>query len=202
MLRESRAGELTERFDRALVYAHGVHRDQRRKGTAIPYVSHLLAVASLVLEDGGDEEEAIAALLHDAVEDGGGAARLEEIRSAFGARVAAIVEACSDADTHPKPPWRARKEHHLIRLRDADSSVLRVAAADKLHNLRCILSDWNSIGDELWKRFNAAREDQLWYYSELLAIFEARRPDGFLARELRSCLDSLRRIVEESGEPR
>ena len=199
MLSESGAGELTERFGRALVYAHEVHRGQRRKGTAVPYVSHLLGVASLVLEDGGDEDEAIAALLHDAVEDGGGLERLAEIREEFGDRAAAIVEACSDADTHPKPPWRARKEHHLARLRDADLPVLRVAAADKLHNLRSILADYDSIGDELWKRFNAPREDQLWYYSELVAIFEARRPAGFVIRELRACLDSLRRIV---GGPR
>jgi len=186
---------LTIRFDRALTYANDAHCDQCRKGTEIPYVSHLLAVASLVLEDGGDEDEAIAALLHDAVEDQGGSERLNDIRVQFGDRVAAIVESCSDTDIQPKPPWRQRKERYLLHLRDADPSALRVSAADKLHNLRCILSDWKSIGDQLWERFNATKEDLLWYYSELVKTFQLRKPSGFVTDELTLCLTLLRQIV-------
>jgi (p)ppGpp synthase/HD superfamily hydrolase len=112
---------LTDRFERALVYAHVVHGGHCRKGTTIPYVSHLLAVASLVLEDGGDEDEAMAALLHDAVEDRGGAERLKDIRARFGKRVANIVQSCSDTDVDPKPPWRERKIAYLAHLREADT---------------------------------------------------------------------------------
>ena len=191
---------LTSRFDRALVYAHDAHRGQIRKGTAIPYVSHLLAVVSLVLEDGGDEDEAIAALLHDAVEDQGGTARLDDIRDKFGNRVAGIVALCSDSVDQPKPPWRRRKELYLIHLRDADSSVLRVSAADKLHNLRCILADWKRIGDRLWDRFSARKEEQFWYYSELVKIFQTREPSGFIVEELGLCVTLLGQIIEADSE--
>ncbi len=187
---------LTDRFERALAYAHVAHGGHCRKGTKIPYISHLLAVASLVLEDGGDEDEAIAALLHDAVEDRGGAERLEDIRARFGKHVADIVESCSDTDVEPKPPWRERKEAYLAHLWKADSSTLRVSAADKLHNLRCILSDWNSIGEKLWDRFKAGKRDQLWYYSELSKIFQMRKPDGFVTRELGTLLNALRESVD------
>ena len=125
---------LTDRFDRAFAFARHLHRDQFRKGTAIPYTAHLLAVAALVLEDGGDEDQAVAALLHDAVEDHGGLGRLEEIRQLFGERVAEIVEGCSDSFTIPKPPWRERKERYIEHLRHADAGVRRVSLADKLHN--------------------------------------------------------------------
>ena len=123
---------LGPRSAEALVYAARLHAGQTRKASGTPYVAHLLGVASLVLEAGGDEEEAIAALLHDAVEDQGGAAVRQEIRQRFGDRVAAIVDGCSDAETVPKPPWRQRKERFLASLHEADAAVLRVAAADKL----------------------------------------------------------------------
>src|SRR6185503_9823772 len=138
MAEEAHGGLLSQRFESALVFAARLHGRQLRKGTCVPYVSHLLAVASLVLEDGGDEDEAIAALLHDAVEDQGGLPTLDRIRAEFGARVADIVLGCTDADSLPKPPWRERKERHLSHLRTAPDGVRRVSAADTLHNARAI----------------------------------------------------------------
>lgn len=174
---------LSPTFDYALVYAHRLHGHAIRKGTSIPYVSHLLAVAALVLEAGGDEETAIAALLHDAVEDGGGRPRLEDIRARFGERVARIVEECSDSFTEPKPPWPERRRAYLARLPAAPREALVVSAADKLHNARAILADYRAQGEGLWQRFNAPREDILWYYRELVAIFRDRGPAS-LAGEL------------------
>ena len=151
---------LTERFDNALQFAHGVHRSQPRKDTTIPYVSHLLSVAGLVLESGGDEDLAIAALLHDAVEDAedmSGEEMSDRIRAKFGDRVADIVDGCSDAKSSPgesKPPWRSRKEAYLEHLRSAPHDVLRVSIADKVHNARSIATDQDRFGEELWKRFS------------------------------------------------
>ncbi|HYA36028.1 MAG TPA: HD domain-containing protein [Candidatus Binataceae bacterium] len=187
---------MTDRFSEALVYAHEAHRSQFRKSTTIPYISHLMSVASLVLENGGDEDEAIAALLHDTAEDQGGAQRLDDIRTRFGGRVAKIVEACSDSLETPKPPWRKRKERYLAHLRTADSSVLRVSSADKLHNIRSILSDWKQIGDQVWKRFHAGKDDQLWYYTELLKTFQAGDAEPSLVEELSLCVTILRQIIE------
>jgi GTP pyrophosphokinase len=174
---------LTTRFDDALVYAAGLHRRQIRKGTRVPYIAHLLAVTSLVLEDGGDEDQAIAALLHDSVEDQGGMDTLEEIRKRFGERVARIVFACSDSTTTPKPPWRERKEKYLAHLADAPADVLRVSLADKVHNARSILGDLRQNGHAVWGRFNGGRAGTLWYYHELARIFQQVRPSP-LAAEL------------------
>ena len=164
-------GILTGRFDDAFLYARRLHAEQRRKGTRVPYVAHLLAVASLVLEVGGDENEAIAALLHDAVEDQGGEPVLEEIRRRFGGRVADIVAGCTDAWEEPKPPWRERKEAYIAHLGQASPSVLLVSCADKLHNVRSLIFDYGLVGDELWARFNAGRDDILWYYGALAERF-------------------------------
>jgi (p)ppGpp synthase/HD superfamily hydrolase len=156
----------------ALVYALQAHEGQVRKGTDIPYSSHLLGVCSLVMEDGGGETEAIAALLHDAAEDHGGRERLEDIRRRFGARVADIVEACTDTFEDTKPPWGERKEAFIERLgAETDEGVLRVELADKLHNARAILRDYRQIGDELWARFTADPDGILWYYRSLLDAF-------------------------------
>jgi (p)ppGpp synthase/HD superfamily hydrolase len=152
----------TTRFEAALTYAAHLHRDQTRKGTDIPYVGHLLGVASLVIEDGGSEDEAIAGLLHDAVEDQGGAPRLEDIRTRFGEGVAAIVAGCTDAHTIPKLPWRQRKEAYLAHLREATADVLRVSAADNLYNARAILEDYRALGEALWPRFSEGRDEILW----------------------------------------
>ena len=154
--RACQAWPLTRRFDEALVYATHLHEGTFRKETSIPYVSHLLAVCARVLEDGGSEDEAIAALLHDAVEDAGGRERLGAIRARFGERVAAIVAGCSDTDQSPKPPWRERKERYIGHLKtEADASTLRVSLADKLHNARAILRDHRAMGEAIWGRFNS-----------------------------------------------
>jgi (p)ppGpp synthase/HD superfamily hydrolase len=162
---------LTERFTDALAYAASVHQGQFRKGAAVPYVSHLLAVCSLVLEDGGSEDEAIAALLHDAVEDCGGRPQLDAIRERFGARVADIVWGCSDTDQSPKPPWKERKVPYIEHVRQASPEIRRVSCADKLHNAWATLRDYRVHGEELWTRFNASGDELLWYYRELLAAF-------------------------------
>lgn len=184
---------LGERFEDALGFAARVHRDQRRKGSGIPYVGHLLGVCSLVIEDGGSADEAIAALLHDAVEDQGGDATLEQIRERYGLVVADIVRACSDTTQTLKPPWRARKEAYLSHLAEAPPSVLRVSLADKLHNARAILRDYELEGERLWDRFNAnsGRDGQFWYYGALAEVFTERFP-GRMARELSETVDRLR----------
>ena len=185
---------LSERFGAALEYASRLHAAQMRKGTSVPYVAHLLAVASLVLEHGGDEDEAIAALLHDAVEDQGGAATAAAIRERFGERVAHIVLGCTDTDVIPKPPWRPRKEAHLERLRTAPPSVLLVAAADKLHNARTILAEYRLAGESTWQRFNGGREGTLWYYHATLALLR-ERAEGPLIEELARVIDELEALA-------
>lgn len=163
---------LTKRFESALIYACHIHASDVRKGTEIPYVSHLLAVASLVLENGGNEDEAIGALLHDAAEDHGGKRRLEDIRLRFGDTVAAIVDGCTDTFEDPKPPWRPRKQAYIERLQHEPLHVLKVSLADKVHNARAILRDYRAVGEALWERFNGGREGTLWYYRALVDAFE------------------------------
>jgi (p)ppGpp synthase/HD superfamily hydrolase len=182
--------ELSGRFDEALSWASALHRTQERKGTGIPYVSHLLAVASLALEAGATEDEAIAALLHDAVEDQGGAATLAEIQRRFGGRVADIVAGCTDTDVHPKPPWRPRKEAYLAHLVGASPSVRLVSLCDKLHNARSILVDLRVHGHGLWDRFSGGRDGTLWYYR---ALVESYRRAGMSGPQL----DELDRTVVE-----
>ena len=163
--------ELSSRFEEALILATRLHTNQVRKGARIPYVAHLLAVTALVLEDGGDEYQAIAALLHDAVEDQGGIETLDEIRKHFGERVAHIVEGCSDSFESPKPPWKERKVNYLRHLREADIDVMRVSLADKLHNARSILRDLQQHGDVIWERFKGGKDGTLWYYRSLVDVF-------------------------------
>ncbi len=159
---------LTSRFEEALSFAARLHAGQSRKGTTIPYISHLLAVCSIVLEYGGSEEEAIAALLHDAIEDQGGTPTRAEIRRRFGAGVVAIVDGCTDSDSVPKPPWRARKEAYIAHLRVAPASVRLVSSADKLHNARALLADYRELGEALWQRFHGGKAGTLWYYRAVL----------------------------------
>jgi (p)ppGpp synthase/HD superfamily hydrolase len=166
------------RYAEALAWARELHQAQIRKGSGTPYLAHLLSVSALVLEHGGDEDQAIAGLLHDAVEDCGGAPILAEIERRFGSRVASIVAACTDATVVPKPPWRARKEAYLRHLADeVETEALLVSVADKLHNARAILEDYRVIGPELWPRFRGGRDGTLWYYDRLRAIY-ASRPDA------------------------
>ncbi len=190
---------LGPRFEDALAYATRLHARQMRKSTTIPYVSHLLSVCALVLEDGGDEDQAIAALLHDAVEDQGGAPRLEEIRGRFGNRVATIVAGCTDSDVVPKPPWRERKERYIAHLRHASRDVLRVSRADKLHNARSILSDLRHQGDTVWHRFTASRQSVLWYYDALLEAYK-ETGGGRMAEELERVLSEIHSIVDAPAQ--
>ncbi|HIK29867.1 MAG TPA: HD domain-containing protein [Oscillatoriales cyanobacterium M59_W2019_021] len=161
---------LTNRFSSALVYAHQLHLNQVRKGSNIPYISHLLSVAALVLEEGGDEDEAIAALLHDAVEDCGGAPISAEIRAKFGERVARLVRECTESETLPKPPWKERKQRYLEQLKDCDAGAYRIAIADKLHNARSTLREYRRQGDAVWQKFKGGKEGTLWFYRSILAI--------------------------------
>src|SRR5579864_6014324 len=165
------------RFDQALLFASKMHARQTRTGTGVPYIAHLLGVASLVLEAGGGEDLAIAALLHDVVEDCGGVPVLKEVRRRFGERVAHMVDGCTDSYTSPKPPWRERKQLYLKKLRNADNDTGLVSAADKLYNARSILSDYREFGESIWERFNAGREGTLWYYRALVNEFCRRAPN-------------------------
>ena len=187
---------LSARFDEALAYAHEVHRDHLRKGTQIPYISHLMAVAAIVLENGGDEETAVAALLHDVIEDGGGDAARQEIRRRFGKRVVGIVDECTDAEVIPKPPWRERKEKYIAHLGHASPKARLVSAADKLHNARAILADYRVVGEALWERFNADRDGVLWYYNALVAAFKEGGTSPII-EELERVVNKLTRLVKE-----
>lgn len=163
---------LSSRFEEALVFATQLHADQLRKSSQTPYIAHLLNVTGCVLEAGGDEDTAIAALLHDAVEDQGGLETLEEIRSRFGDHVASIVDECSDAYTIPKPPWQTRKETYLAHLPESSPEAQLVSLADKLHNARSILRDLISGRENIWDKFNGGKDGTLWYYRSLVDIFQ------------------------------
>jgi (p)ppGpp synthase/HD superfamily hydrolase len=167
---------LTDRFDQALVFASRTHRGQCRKGTNVPYISHLLAVCALVLENGGDEDQAVAALLHDAPEDQGGRGMLDRIRDELGTRVASLVAACSEPPELKQASWRERKEAFLRNLADAPPEALLVIAADKTHNLACLLDDHHHLGDAVFERFNGGKAGTLWYYGRLAEILAPRVP--------------------------
>ena len=175
--RQRASVKLGPRFLKAFLFAADMHSGQTRKASTIPYIAHLMGVASLVLEAGGDEDLAIAALLHDVVEDCGGAPMLKEVRRRFGARVAKVVDGCTDADTYPKPPWRKRKEKYIRRLKKENADTRLVSAADKLNNVRSILSDYRAIGEAVWSRFNGGREGTLWYYRTLRDVFLKYKPN-------------------------
>lgn len=170
----------SERFDEALVYAHRLHRAQKRKGTDIPYVAHLIGVASIAIEHGGDEDQAIAALLHDAPEDQGGEETLDEIRRRFGDGVAGIVADCTDAWTEPKPPWLKRKQEYVAALGSKPSRSLLVSLADKTYNAEAIAADFETLGEAAFDRFSADAAGVRWYYGALSDIF-MQRMNGPLA---------------------
>jgi len=189
----TKARKLGPRFDSALVFAKRKHEGQARKGTSTPYVAHVLGVAALVLEAGGDEDMAIAALLHDVVEDCGGMPMLREVRKRFGPRVASMVEGCTDAFVEPKPPWRERKEKYLKKLRKASADTRMVSAADKVYNARAILLDYHDIGESVWDRFSGKKSGTLWYYRELVKEFD-RANTNRLGSELARVIAELERI--------
>lgn len=189
---------LSPRFEVALTYATVLHAGQVRKGTEIPYISHPLIVAGIALENGADEDAAIAALLHDTAEDAGGLPRLADIRSRFGERVAHIVAACTDTYENPKPRWRTRKEQYIAHLREeTDAGVLLVSASDKLANARAIVNDYTRLGEPLFDRFNGGREGTLWYYRSLSDVFTARGVP--LAGELEGVVATLERLSGAGG---
>jgi (p)ppGpp synthase/HD superfamily hydrolase len=192
------AVKLGPRFLKAFLFAAEKHAGQVRKASTTPYIAHLMGVASLALEFGGDEDMSIAALLHDVVEDCGGAAMLQEVKRRFGTRVAKMVDGCTDSDTFPKPPWRERKENYLRHLKSADADTRLVSAADKLNNVRSILSDYREVGESIWERFNGRREGTLWYYRALLKEFQRGKPSR-LVREFELAVRELE--ARAKGKP-
>lgn len=190
------------RFREALVWAAELHEEQKRKGGDIPYVAHLLGVASIVLEHGGDEDQAIAALLHDALEDQAHRMTPGEIGARFGARVEKIVIACTDGDPAEQQDrdhgrWMARKEKYIAEVASKPAEALLVSMADKLHNARAILEDYRAIGEPLWSRFTTGRDGTLWFYRGLLAAFKPRA-EGRLWHELDRTVAEIGRLA---GQP-
>ena len=183
---------LTARFDEAFRYAHEAHAQQTRKGTATPYIGHLMGVASIVLDDGGSEDEAIAGLLHDAAEDQGGRERLDDIRKRFGDSVARIVEDCTDSWETPKPPWAERKQAYVKHARQLPPASLRVSAADKVHNAYAILRDLRNMGEAVWSRFKAGPDDVIAYYDALVRAYR-EAGGGRLVDELDRIVRGIRR---------
>jgi len=183
------------RLAAAAAYTMEIHAHQIRKGANTPYIGHLLQVAGLVLEHGGDEDQAIAGMLHDAIEDVG-VEQEAVIAERFGPRVARIVRACTDADTFPKPPWRARKEAYIAHLEQCDQEVLFVSAADKLHNARSIVTDLRALGPAMFDRFTAPKEGTLWYYASLSEVFRRLLP-GALAEELTETVTTMQRLATQ-----
>lgn len=179
----------SQHFEEALIYAAHLHSEQLRKGTSIPYIAHLLGVCSIALEHGANEDEAIAALLHDAVEDQGGQAVLDDIRMRFGDCVAEIVAGCTDTMLMPKPPWRERKEAYITHLAQTPAPVRLISAADKLYNARAILKDYRALGELLWERFTGGREGTLWYYRAITDAYRRFGPNPLV--------DELERVVAE-----
>ncbi len=179
--------KLTNRFEEALVYATQLHAQQVRKISGVPYVSHLLSVAALVLEDGGSEDEAIAALLHDAIEDQGGAATGKVIRQKFGDKVADIVESCTESDVVPKLPWEERKQRYIENICHSSPEVLRVALADKVHNARSNLVEWRLYGEKAWNR--EQRQRTLWFYRSVIEVAQTLKNS--------SLVEELKRVVKQ-----
>lgn len=190
---------LSSGYAKAVAYAADLHRDQVRKGTSVPYLAHLLSVSALVLEEDGDEDQAIAALLHDALEDQGERTSYAEIAGRFGSRVAAVVRECSDTEQTPKPPWRQRKETYLEHLRVASEDAVLVSAADKLHNAGAIVADLRELGPQLWSRFHAGADEQLWYYSGLVEVFQERRPASRMTAQLARVVREMRELTGETA---
>jgi len=193
-----RAQKLGQRFQKALLFAAQKHAGQARKVSTIPYIAHLMAVAALVLEAGGDEDLAIAGLLHDVVEDCGGEKMLQQVRRRFGARVATIVDGCTDTYVIPKPAWRDRKQAYLSRLKNEGSDTRLVSAADKLNNLRSILSDYRELGESVWSRFHGGRDGTVWYYRTLLDEFMRDKPNR-ITRDLDLAVHELEALVNANA---
>jgi (p)ppGpp synthase/HD superfamily hydrolase len=187
---------LTEDIDKAFAYARKIHNNQKRNRTTIPYLSHLMSVSALVMEHGGNEEQAIAALLHDTLEDGGDADKIsKEIQHMFGDKVLSMVRELSDTEEQPKPPWKERKETYIAHIEEISDDALVVSMCDKLHNLKTIVWDFHVIGDEIFERFKGKKEGTIWYYTTLTEKYKKileTRPNVQLSRivfELEGLLD-------------
>jgi (p)ppGpp synthase/HD superfamily hydrolase len=191
---------LTARFDEALAFTSQVHRLQARKGGAIPYLAHLLAVTALVLEYGGDEDTAIAALLHDTVEDQGGLPMLERVRAAFGSRIAAIVMEVSDNEGDPKPPWKKRKQDFIDSIPRLSPEARLIALADKLHNVRSTIAEFRRVGDGVWAHFHGRRDGTLWYYREVLSALK-KNPQVTNEPLLEELTRDIKELFTLAGEP-
>ncbi|RMG00541.1 MAG: HD domain-containing protein [Planctomycetota bacterium] len=189
---------LNDRFDAALEFASTLHRKQLRKIGQTPYIGHLLRVCGTVIEFGATEDEAIAALLHDALEDQNRPGLADEIAARFGDAVLEMVTALSDSTEQPRPPWRERKEAFLARLREATSSVRLIAAADKLDNVRSTITALQVFGDEIWTRFHGGREGTLWYYRQIVAVL-GEASEHALVAELADAVARLEAIAEGGG---
>lgn len=187
--------QYSRRVDAALCFAAQLHHDQERKGSGTPYLCHLLAVAAIAGEAGAGEDEFIAALLHDAVEDQGGKPTLDRIRGLFGDGVADIVAGCTDTDVMPKPPWRKRKEDYIAHLAHATPSVRLVSCSDKLHNARAIVADVRTRGDQTWEIFKGGKEGTLWYYRALVGAFRAHGAPSALLAELDRTVSEMERLA-------
>lgn len=190
--------QLSPQFEKALIYATRIHGGQLRKKTRIPYIAHILGVTAIAMEYGADETEAIGALLHDAVEDCGGAKRLRDIERKFGKEVARIVEGCTDTDQTPKPPWLERKKAYVAHVRHAPMPTKLVSASDKLHNVRAILMSYRKEGEKLWPRFNGGKQGALWYYRALVNAFSGKRIQP-LVQELDRTLTQLE-LLSNNGK--
>lgn len=190
---------LSPRFEKALIYATRIHGGQPRKKTRIPYIAHILGVAAIALEYGANETEAIAALLHDAVEDCGGAKRLRDIDRKFGKQVARIVEGCTDTDQKPKPPWLERKKAYVEHVRHASMPTKLVSASDKLHNVRAILMDYRQEGEKLWSRFGGGKQGALWYYRALVNALSGKRIQS-LVQEINRTLTELESLANKGAQ--
>lgn len=191
-------GSHSSRFEQALVYAYEAHGEQTRKGGDIPYMSHLMAVCGLVMEHGGTEDQCIAALLHDAVEDQGGRAKGDDIEQRFGIAVRRIVDGCSDTDVTPKPPWRERKEAYIAHLREATDEIRLVSCCDKIHNARTLLADLRIVGPSMWGRFNASPAETIWYFRSIVQALRDAGGPLMLADELERTIDALEALMATS----
>ena len=186
-----------KKYKKAIDYAFALHSNQYRKGTTIPYFTHLVSVSNNVIENGGNTDEAIAGLLHDAVEDQGGEKTLKLIRKRFGNKVAKIVKECSDTKITPKPPWLERKKKYLLEMKKSTQSSLFVSLCDKLHNATCIVNDYQRVGRKLWKRFNASSKQVYWYHNSLYINFTKHlRDHKVLKRNYKNIVSEMKTIVK------
>ena len=186
-----------DKYLEAYVYSFELHKKQTRKGSNIPYFTHLSSVSNLIIENNGTTTQAIAGLLHDAVEDQGGAKTLAVIKRKFGPKVAKIVDQCSDTTIKPKPPWKTRKIKYIKDIKNKTQDTLLVSLCDKYHNANCILSDYQKVGEEIWGRFTASKQETLWYYESLYKEFKKYLKNHLeLIKAYKDTVDEMKRIIQ------